>query len=346
MRANASASRSRLAAMRARRSLRLAAVAAGLSVSIVFAYVAARDVDFSRFWDALEDSQYAWLVPALAVLALGVGLRAVRWRLLFSRETRPPLGATARALLVGTFFNNVLPARAGEAIRVVALHRDAGTSRAEALATAVTERMYDVIALLVLLFVALPWLPEVRWLQRAAVLAIVVAVGLVATVFVLARWQERPLRLLLRPLTRVPGFAPEQAERAAGNMLVGLAALRRAEVAVPALALSFGAILVIAFSFWLVMLAFDLGLGFGAALLVMVATNLAMLIPSSPAALGVFEAATVVALGAYGVDDSRALSYAVVLHGLNFLPFVLVGLVLVQGYGIQVWREAGVRRAG
>ena len=330
--------------MRGRRSLRLAAVAAGLVISVVFAYVAVRDVDFGRFRDALVDSEYAWLIPALAVLAVGVLLRAVRWRLLFSRDTRPPLGPTTRALLVGTFFNNVLPARAGEAIRVLVLHREAGTSRAEALATAVTERTYDVIALLVLLFAALPWLPEVTWVRRAAVLAIVVAIGLAAMVLVLARWRERPLRFLLRPLSRLPGFSAEQAEHAASNLLVGLAAVRRAEVAIPALLLSFGAILVIAWSFWLVMLAFDLGLGFGAALLVMVATNLAMLIPSSPAALGVFEAATVVALGAYSVDDSHALSYAVVLHALNVLPFILVGLVLVQGYGVQAWREPEARR--
>jgi uncharacterized protein (TIRG00374 family) len=330
--------------MRARRSLRLAAIAVGLVVSFVFAYIAVRDVDFERFRQALADSNYAWLVPALAVLGVGVALRAVRWRLLFNPATRPPLGATTRALLIGTFFNNVLPARAGEAIRVFALHRDAGTSRAEALGTAATERTYDVIALLVLLFAALPWLPELTWLRRAAVLAIVVAVGLAVTVLVLARWRERPLRYLLRPLARIPGFSVEQAEHAAANLLAGLAAVRRAEIAVPALALSFVAILVIAFSYWLVMLAFDLGLGFSAGLLVMIATNLAMLIPSSPAALGVFEAATVVALGAYGIDDSRALSYAVVLHAVTFVPFVLIGLVLVHGYGVQAWRDEAARR--
>ena len=329
--------------MRLHRSLRLAAIASGLVISIVLGYVAVHDVEFSRFRAALGDVQALWLGPALAVLAVGVLVRAIRWRLLFSRDTRPPLGPTTRALLVGTFFNNVLPARAGEGIRVLALHRDTGTSRAEALATAVTERVYDVVALLLLLFVALPWLPEVAWLRRAALLAVAAAVALVLAVFVLARWRERPLRFVLRPLARFPGVSAEQSDRAAENVLVGLAALRRPEVAVPALALTVCAILVISFSFWLVMLGFDLELGFGAALLVMVATNLAMLIPSSPAALGVFEAATVVALGAYGIDDSRAFSYAVVLHGLNFLPFVVVGLLLVHGYGVQAWRDAARR---
>ena len=35
---------------------------------------------------------------------------------------RPPLREVTRALLVGYFFNNILPMRAGEAARVISLH--------------------------------------------------------------------------------------------------------------------------------------------------------------------------------------------------------------------------------
>lgn len=323
--------------MRSRRSLRSAAALAGLAGSLAFSYLAVRDVDFAVFWDGLASSNYWWLVPSLAVLAAAIFLRALRWRFLFRRETRPPLGATTRALLIGYFFNNILPVRAGEALRVVALHEEAGTSRAEALGTAVTERVYDILALLVLLFVATPWLPEVTWLRRVAVLALVFAVAVAVAIGVLRRWQERPLRFALRPLALLPGVSAERTERAAANVVQGLAAVHRARVALPAFALTIVAILVMTCSFWLVTLAFDLGVGFGAGLLVMVTTNLAMVIPSSPAAVGVFEAATLVALNAYGIGDSRGLSYAVVLHGVNFFPFVAAGFFLLkrQGGGLR-----------
>lgn len=320
-----------------RRSLSVAVVVLGLAVSALFSYLAIRNVDFGRFKDGLADSDYRWLVPAVAVLALGILLRALRWRLLFEPETRPPLRATTKALLIGYFFNNLLPARPGEAIRVLTLHQDAGTSRAEAMGTAVTERVYDVFALLVLFFVWLPWLPHVTWLSRAAIITIVFVCVLAVVIAVLARWRERPLRWLFRPLALLPGLSPERTERAAENVVLGLVAMRRARIAIPALALTFVAILVITFSFWLVMLALKLEVGFGASVLVMVTTNLAFLVPSSPAAVGVFEAATLVALRAHGVGDSHALSYAVVLHGLNFFPFVAVGLVLLYRQS-QVWR--------
>jgi uncharacterized membrane protein YbhN (UPF0104 family) len=75
--------------------------------------------------------------------------------------------------------------------------------------------------------------------------------------------------------------------------------------------------------------AFHLGLPLAAAILVTVAINLSLVLPSSPAALGVFEAATILALNAFDVPHADALSYALVLHLLNLVPFLLIGAVLL-----------------
>ena len=42
-----------------------------------------------------------------------------------------------------------------------------------------------------------------------------------------------------------------------------------------------------------------------------------------------FEGATVLVLSAYSIDNSEALSYALVLHAMNFFPFIVVALVVV-----------------
>src|SRR4051812_5548101 len=274
-----------------------------------------------------------WLVPAFVALAVAVLLRAVRWRSLYAPASRPPLGATTRAVLVGYFFNNVLPLRAGEAARIVALHAYAGTSRAESVATTALERVYDVLALLLMLFVLQPWLPDVRWLQAAAVLGAIVVVGVLASVLVFARWGVRPVHWALRPLHRVPRLGAERIEAGAQSVAQGLVGLRHAHIALPAAIWTVLSWLVVGLSAWFVMRAFDLGASLSpvAGLFVMITINLALVLPSSPAAVGVFEAATLLALDAYGVDESAALSYALVLHALNFVPFVLVGLWLVRG---------------
>ena len=108
--------------------VRLATIALGVAVTCCFGYLAVRNVDFERFWAGLRESNYAWLIPALGALAAAVWLRALRWQLLFTVETRPPLAAAMTALLIGYFFNQFLPARAGEVARVLALHRVSRTS--------------------------------------------------------------------------------------------------------------------------------------------------------------------------------------------------------------------------
>jgi uncharacterized membrane protein YbhN (UPF0104 family) len=192
----------------------------------------------------------------------------------------------------------------------------------------VVERAFDVVAVLVLLFVLVPWLPDVSWLRIAVALAAVLLAGLAATAVALAVWGDRPLRLVLRPLARL--ISPERIEFGATNLARGLAGLRRLRIAVPALALTLVSWVALGLSTWLAMLGFDLGLSPVAGIFVVIALGLSAILPASPAGVGVFEAAVVIALSAYGVGDSEALSYGLVLHALNFFPFILAGLVVLR----------------
>jgi uncharacterized protein (TIRG00374 family) len=299
-------------------------------ITVAFAYLAIRDVDFGELGQSLRESNYWWLIPALATLALGFFMRVLRWQVLFSPRTRPAIWPTTQALLVGQFFNNILPLRAGDAARIVALHSLGGSSRAETTATVVIERFFDVLALLLLFFVALPWFPEVTWIRAAGILGIALTLALIAAVVVLRVFGERPVRFVLRPLARLPFLFPERVEAAVRNLMQGFIALRSPRLGLVAFFWTLLSWLVLAMSFWFVVLGFDLGLSPAAGLLIVIATGLSMIIPSAPAAVGVFEAAAIVALSAYGIPQTNAFSYALVVHALNVLPFVVAGLVVLN----------------
>jgi glycosyltransferase 2 family protein len=308
----------------------------GLAASALFLWLAARGVDLQLFWEALRNCDYLLLVPALAILAVAVAIRSWRWQLLFAPATRPPFGAVTRALLVGQLFNVILPMRAGEAARIVMLNQEAGTSRAEALGTAVVERLYDVLALLLLVLAATPFLPEVTWLRRAAVAAALLLALVVVAAVVVDRFGARPMRVALRPLAYLPGIERTYTDAAAQRLIEGLGGLHRPRLAAPAFLLGLASWLVLALSYWFVLEAFGLGLGFGAGVLILVTTTLSLVIPSAPAGVGVFEAGGVLALRAYSVDESAALSATVVLHVLNLLPYVVVGAIVLHGHALRL----------
>jgi uncharacterized membrane protein YbhN (UPF0104 family) len=280
-------------------------------------------------------------VPALLLLVLAFFIRAVRWWSLFAPSRRPDLGAVVRATFVGYLGNALLPARAGEAARTVALNRIARTPVAETVATILVERAYDVLSLILLLFLMLPGLPAVSWVRGAGIFAaVLVSIIVVGTVLVL-RFGEHLLRPLLRPLGRLPFVPREFVETAPGQFVLGLAGLLRARVAAVAFLLTTLSWVVLGAAYWLMMVAFDLHLSPLAGELVVIGIGLALILPSSPAALGVFEGATVVVLDAYHVDSSRALSYALLLHALNVLPLFTVAIV---GFALRrIRRRTGSR---
>lgn len=310
------------------RLVRAAWLVAGTGVGGVLIWLGVRRADWDQIGSALRQSEWAWLVPSLFLLGAATGLRALRWRFLFDRARRPAFGPVVHALLIGQFFNVVLPFRAGEAARLVSLYRRTRTARAQIGATVLIERVYDVAALFVLLFAALPWLPDVAWLQAATWLALGLGVLLVLAIGVLALRGESAIRLVLIPLRLLP-ISEERLEWANVNLLRGLAGLRDVRLGILAAALTLASWLVFAASFWTVMIALDLDLPFDAGVLALVATGLALIVPSPPAALGVFEAAVVAALAAYGLSLSDALPYALVLHAVNTVPYLAAGAVLL-----------------
>jgi glycosyltransferase 2 family protein len=314
--------------MRRQRVTRGTLAIVGVVASVFFGYLAVRGVDFSAAWRALDAMNAWWLVPSLAALAASVAVRVYRWQLLFQPGRRPPFVPLAKATLLGLFFNSILPARAGEAARVFALKSYAGTSLAESTGTVVVERVADVASLLLLLFVLVPWLPHVSWLAAAAAVAAGCLIAIVVLALVVWRLRTRPLPRI-HVLARVPGLNEARVQAVAQNVLHGMATLASPRQALAVLAWTYASWFLLGLSFWWLMRGLHLHLSFLAGLLVVIATGLAFIVPSAPAAVGVFEAAGLTALAAYGVDRSHGFAYVLVLHLVNFVPFVVVGLLLL-----------------
>jgi glycosyltransferase 2 family protein len=320
--------------------LRAVLLLAGIAVSVVLTYLALRDIDFRAFLDALADGDPVWFAAALAVLVAAFAVRVARWWVLFDAAERPPLRPLVRALLVGEFLTSLLPVlRLGELARVVVLHREARTPRSVGLGTVVTERVQDSVALLLLVFVAVPFAPAVTWMRGAALFLALLLAGLLVTLVVLWRFGSRPLSFLLRPLTTLPGFSRARTELAAEGILRGLSGLRNVRVAFAAFTLTVLSWLGVALAYTLVLRGVGLELGLDAGILVAVATTFSLLLPALPASVGIFEAAGLVALEPYDVDEAQALSGAVVIHVLTFVPFLVLGPLALRGHAAIVRRE-------
>lgn len=265
----------------------------------------------------------AWLLGAVGIYAVATLIRAERWHRILELAGVHARRRDCYALTtVGYMGNNVLPARAGEALRVVLLSQRCSGNKRTLLGSVVAERILDVIALIAIFIVtvygvlsASEVLPTDRPLLVAAIGVALVGAAAVAVWVLRAHHVFERARDWLRPLADAPR-----------------ALLNRWGVVL--LAATFLLWAVEAGVYLAVARAIDLDIGVTGALYLVALTNFVAALPAAPGSIGTFDAA--VAFGAKALDatSSAAISYVILLRFVLYVPITVVGLaILVTRYG-------------
>lgn len=299
-----------------------------------------RVIDWSATSAALRSSTPAYVALAVAFLLLSVAAKVARWRLLLPRHAGLSRWRLYRILHISYLINNVLPARIGDVARITLTTRTNGARVGHALSSLMTERVVDTVTLTVAFLAVSPFLTlsaTSRFWMRVAWVAIAIAVVL-AVVLVLVPWRPRPFggKWLA---TRVPGAALIHAEARSFGEGWALLLAREHWYAIWGWSLlAWAAAFAINYS---LMLALDIDAPITVAILLTCTTNFAMLLPSSPAYIGVFHAAATFSLIPFGVKSSAALSFAILAHIVNVVPVSILGAIfLLAGHELRSIRRA------
>ncbi len=132
----------------------------GLVIIVLSLFYAFRGVEISELKSALLQANYAYLLPAIFIVAITFLFRAMRWRFLIRSVKEVKTTDLFSPLMVG-FMGNMLPARAGEFIRIYLLSKKENISFSSSTATIVIERLFDLALVLLLLLGVLLFIPEV-----------------------------------------------------------------------------------------------------------------------------------------------------------------------------------------
>ncbi len=306
----------------------------GIVISFVFVVLAFRDVNFQEMLEALTGANYLWLLPAFMFMLLSHFLRAYRWRyFLEPMKAGVKFSPMFSALMIGYAANNIFPLRLGEFLRAYAIGKSQKISKSSSFATIIVERLIDILALLLLLASTIMFypLPEVIKSSGYVIFAITAAV-IVFMIFLMER-TESTIRLLEK-LLPAPIFTKVQ--RIVRSFLRGFQALRNDEHYLVVAVFSILVWLLYAATVYSSFFAFDLprdyDLNVAASLVVLVTVSIGIMIPSSPGFVGTYHWFCMQSLALYGVPHSKALSFAIISHALNTLPFTVIGL-------LYFWKE-------
>jgi glycosyltransferase 2 family protein len=310
----------------------------GLGVTIGLLAWALHGVDARALVDTVRRANPWLIVVTIALATLTFPLRAIRWRLILRGVggSRLPLGPLWHATAIGFMANNLLPVRAGEFARAYAVRQAAGggVRFTTALASIGVERVFDGLVLVGLLTLALvvPSFPHRATIGGTSLSALATAAAALFAgmllVALLVVHRPGPWLALLRRVAHavLPARHADRVTHVALGLVAGLDVLKSPARFLGVVGWSLVLWLVNAASFTVCFWAFGLSVPSEGALLLQGIIGFGVALPSSPGFVGVFEAATRATLALYGVDATRAVSYALAYHAGTFLPITLLGL--------------------
>ncbi len=118
-------------------------------VSILFIYLTVREIDTEQIIPVIESYNLPVLGLAVVMILTGFYLQALRWEITIKGMMYRKRIRTFDAILIGNFYNSVLPLKMGEIIRLMYLSARHKISFSQAAITYFLDRIFDVLMILV-----------------------------------------------------------------------------------------------------------------------------------------------------------------------------------------------------
>jgi len=320
-------------------------VSIGLAVLLLWLFL--RNLDLAAVGEAIRSARLGWI--AVATLAGLIGtppIRAWRWGRLLGGQKATFLHRSA-SIAIGFAASTLLPARAGEIVRPVALSRMAALPFTPCLLSVALERLIDLLSAVALFVIyAIGWAPETlagdeasrfALLRRSALLLGGGAVAVIGFLTVFALRPELARRLSAPFLKIFPEKVSRRLDGVLTHLLEGIAALKSPRDAAAVAGQSATLWLVICFQIWATLKAFDLTYPYPVTFFLLTWGVMGLAIPT-PGGVGGYHTAIAYALtGFYAVPKNTAAAFALVSHAVSFVPITLLGLgfLLAGGFSLR-----------
>lgn len=307
----------------------------GSAVSLFFIALLLSKTNLREVGNVWSHADYRWMLVALVAYFTGVWVRSFRYRLILLSGVKLSIRQVFPILMIGFMANNVLPARTGEVVRAFALSERYRVSKAWALGTVATDRLFDGLALVGLLVVS-GLLLGVNGIIRGLALATApIFIGALAVFLAVLAFPDRSEALATRLTAFLPKRFHEKAEVLTRTFIAGLSSLRSPTAFVQVALASVAAWLLEASAFAMMGLALNMHASFGYYVMAVSAANLAMTAPSSQGGIGPYEFFAAQTILLTGASASAATAFALASHALLLLPPLLLGPVFLWRINIS-----------
>jgi uncharacterized protein (TIRG00374 family) len=296
-------------------------ITVGILLLAAILFVAFIDMDaLARIFQRVE---WQYFLLGVALLVIGIVLISVRWRFLL--QNKPSFTPTFHANSVSYLLKLLLPVPQA-LIRLTAFSMASSTSVYQSAPMMLIERFLEIIMRLVALSLAIVLIFELPiWIAVLAIAAILL-LGIPAFVLWFTQNTSSSVTRIAARSAQLPDLSKEKLQEAMLDFQSDISTLRAARGITVAIVYS-----LIMWGLFLLFYAFGFqALGFRIdtiKILAMSAMVLAVLPPSTPAMIGIYQGITVAILLPFGIlDTNQATAYALLMFGGQLAVWVILGV--------------------
>ena len=310
-----------------RRVSRWLVPALGYAISLASLWWAFAHFPVRELGDHLKTMDWWWLAFAVALEFGSFFLDGWRWRELLRPVSPPPYSNAVQSVFVGTFVNDILPARAGEAVRCFLLSYEADLHVPLVITSLVILRVMDGIWVVIFYF-ATSFVVEgagtandVMYAYAAVVMGL--ALGLLYILF-----HKQSAHTFLSRSKWGSKFAHFLDE------VHNLGNWREIRI-VMSMSAAYWAIQICAV--WAITRADNFYFSFGQMAFLLIVKSVGTLVPTAPAGVGAFQATAIYALRRFFTEAPDAKILAELLFGFLTLPGLIGGAIAaaLAGYNLK-----------
>ena len=275
------------------------------------------DLNWRSLVQDLREMSWWWVLFAVVSDVLVYVWQGYRWSLLLKPVTPVSVWQCVRAIYVGLFANEVLPLRSGEIIRCYLQARWSKLPFTVVLSSALIERMFDGIWLVLLFFVTTRFVPLPKYLIDAGWVLLVILI-LAAAILAWVMFHRHHARATISNNRFLKGLQVlvDDLHLIGNSRQFYLAAI----ASLPFLLLQVVPV-------YALFRGYGLDSGIGDSFVLIVILRLGTVIPQMPGNLGAFQALTVLSLRLSGFDMGVAKRFSVILWGVITLPLLIAGFI-------------------
>jgi len=318
--------------MKARRSRKSWPIA--LALLALFLFILFTRTNPRKILNSFTQVSWGWAIGAALLNIFNTWIEALRWKLILSSTKKEvKVSKVFAALLAGVVGNVILPLKLGEGVRAYFVSKKEEIRFSSVFSTVVLDRLADIIFFFILVLITAFFFPFGPQIRKMIFVALgLLAVGIASLVVIIR----------LNSNLSSKGKLGRKLTEQINHFKLGLRALQDGRIMGPAAVLSALSWVMRLMIIYLMFNALHFTLPLIAVAVTLILVNLGTTAAGIPANLGGFEFSILAALKIFSVDTEPAISFAIILHLIEVVPIVLLGIaaIWINGFSFRLLQES------